>query len=128
VCHISLKSYQRGLQLFFRPHLNKRSEQEIMSVQSDRSPNFENFGIPNLEILRKMTFECSPHGESKMYYNGEGGGFPTFKLWWVLWVCVCPWFIYAPKMLQLCINQLVVWFVQIHMNNWLACHLSSSPS
>jgi hypothetical protein len=26
-------------------------------------------------------------------------------------VHVCPWLIYAPKVFQLCINQLVVWFV-----------------
>jgi hypothetical protein len=36
---------------------------------------------------------------------------PKFKPWWILWVCVCLWFVHAPKMLQLCINQLVVWFV-----------------
>jgi hypothetical protein len=35
-----------------------------------------------------------------------------------LWlVHVCPWLIYAPKVLQLCINQLVVWFVQVRVNN-----------
>jgi hypothetical protein len=33
------------------------------------------------------------------------------RSWWVLWVRVCLWFVCAQKMLQLCINQLVVWFV-----------------
>jgi len=36
-----------------------------------------------------------------------------FGLWWVLWIHVCPWHVCAPKMLQLCTNQLVVWFVQV---------------
>jgi hypothetical protein len=36
---------------------------------------------------------------------------PKSRLWWVLWICVCLWFIYAPKVRQLCTNQLVVWFV-----------------
>ncbi len=36
---------------------------------------------------------------------------PKSKLWWVLWICVCPWFVRAPKVLELCTNQLVVWFV-----------------
>ncbi len=40
---------------------------------------------------------------------------PKSKLWWVLWVWNCPWFILAPKMLKLCTNQLVVWFVRIRV-------------
>jgi hypothetical protein len=35
---------------------------------------------------------------------------PKSGLWWVLWIHVCPWFVHAPKVLQLCINQLI-WFV-----------------
>jgi hypothetical protein len=41
---------------------------------------------------------------------------PMFGSWWVLWICVCPCLIYAPKVFQLCTNQLVVWFVQICVN------------
>jgi hypothetical protein len=50
------------------------------------------------------------------------------RLWWILWIHVCPWLVCALKMFQLCINQLVVWFVQVHVSNWLACHSSYSPS
>jgi len=32
-----------------------------------------------------------------------------FGSWWILWIRVCPWLIHAPKVLQLCTNQLVVW-------------------
>jgi len=53
---------------------------------------------------------------------------PKFGPWWVLWVHVCPWLICAPKMFQLRTNQLVVWFVQVHVSNWIACHFSYSPS
>jgi hypothetical protein len=40
---------------------------------------------------------------------------PKSRSWWILWICVCPWFVRAPKVLQLCTNQLVwfVWFVWI---------------
>jgi hypothetical protein len=31
---------------------------------------------------------------------------PEFRLWWVLWIQVCSWFVIAPKVLQLCTNQL----------------------
>jgi len=33
---------------------------------------------------------------------------PKFEPWWVLWIYVYPWFIHAPKVLWLCINQFVV--------------------
>jgi len=33
---------------------------------------------------------------------------PKSGPWWVLWVCVCVSFVRAPKVLQLCTNQLVI--------------------
>jgi hypothetical protein len=46
--------------------------------------------------------------------------------WWILWVRICLWFILTPKMLQLCTNQLVVWFC-VGPCEWLvACHSSYS--
>jgi hypothetical protein len=61
-CHILLKIFQKGLQLFFRPHLNLRSEKEVMGLQNDKNPNFENFETLDLGVLGKMTFGCNPHG------------------------------------------------------------------
>jgi hypothetical protein len=49
---------------------------------------------------------------------------PKSRPWWVLCICVCPWFIHAPKMFQLCINQLIIWFLQVHTNNWPIYHSS----
>jgi hypothetical protein len=47
---------------------------------------------------------------------------PKSKLWWVLWIRVCPWLVLAPKVLQLCTNQLVVWFCADPCE-WLSvCH------
>jgi hypothetical protein len=48
--------------IFFKPHLNRRFEQEVMGLQSFGSPNFGNFETLNLEVLGKMTFRCSPRG------------------------------------------------------------------
>jgi hypothetical protein len=53
---------------------------------------------------------------------------PKSKLWRVLWVRVCPWLILAPKVLQLCINQLVVWFVQVRVSDWSLVILPSPIS
>jgi hypothetical protein len=50
-CHISLERSKKGLQLWFRLHLNRSSAKKIMGLQSHRSFNFWNFRIPNLGIL-----------------------------------------------------------------------------
>jgi len=74
-CHISLQIFQQMLQLCFKPRLNQRSAQEIIGVQSDKSPNFKNFGTLNLGVLGKMTFGCSPCGKPQKKYKNEGYGF-----------------------------------------------------
>jgi hypothetical protein len=57
----------------------------------------------------------------RIYYKGEGGGFPQVQAMVSLvnpcLLVVCP----CTKMFQLRINQLVVWFLQVHMSNWSAC-------
>jgi hypothetical protein len=63
----------------------------------------------------------------KVYYKGEGGGFP--QVWAVVSLVSlsCPWFVLAPKVLQLCTNHFVlvlcrsVWVVE-------ACQFSLVPS
>jgi hypothetical protein len=50
----------------------------------------------------------------RKYYKGEGGGFPQVQ---AVVSLVNPCFIRAPKMFQLCTNQLVVWFVHVRVNN-----------
>jgi hypothetical protein len=46
---------------------------------------------------------------------------PKSGLWWVSWIQVCMWFILAPKVFQLCTNQLVIWFCA---NPWVIKCLS----
>jgi hypothetical protein len=77
-------------------------------------------GIPILGISRlplgsprtKWHLGASSMARHKEYYKGKVVASPKFVSWWVLWVCVCPWLVRALKLLQLCINKLVVWFVQ----------------
>jgi hypothetical protein len=49
-CNISLESSQKKLQIFFRPHLNRKSVQKFMDLKSYKSPNFEIFENPNLGV------------------------------------------------------------------------------
>jgi hypothetical protein len=51
-----------GLQLYFRPHFNRRSKHKVMGPQSCRSPNFENFGTSIWESRDKKPFGCGPCG------------------------------------------------------------------
>jgi hypothetical protein len=64
-----------------------------------------------------MTFGASPVAKYREYYKGEGGGFPQVQAVVSLVSPWCPRPICAPKMLQLRTNELVVWFVQLHVNN-----------
>jgi hypothetical protein len=57
----------------------------------------------------------------RVYYKGEGGGFPQ------VWVVVSLVSLCLPvvrpytKVLQLRINQLIIWFVQVCVSKWSAC-------
>jgi hypothetical protein len=119
VCNISLKSSQQGLQLCFRPHFNRRSAHKVMGPQSRGSPKFGNFEIPSWESWAKMPFGCWLWLDIEYTIRGNVVASPKSGPWWVLWVCGCSWFVLAPKVLKLCINQLVVWFVQVRVSDWL---------
>jgi hypothetical protein len=92
-----------------------------MGLQSHKSPNFGNFGTPIWESHDNI-WVLAPWPWTKNIIRGKVLASPKSKSWRVLWIRVCPWLIHAPKMLQLCINQLVVWFVYVRVSNWIACH------
>jgi hypothetical protein len=59
----------------------------------------------------------------KEYYKREGGGFPQVGVVMSLVnQCVSVVCVHAPKVFQLCINKLIVWFVQVCVNNWPTCN------
>jgi hypothetical protein len=73
--HILLKSSQQGLQLFFRPQLNRRSTHKAMGLQNCKSRNFGKFGNPGT----KWHLNAGPVAKHKEYYKGEGGGLPQVR-------------------------------------------------
>jgi hypothetical protein len=76
-CHILLEISWQGLQLYFKPHLNRRSAQEIMAFQNAKSPNFENFKTPKLGVPRQNEVWMQPPWlTTSNTKKGEGGGFP----------------------------------------------------
>jgi hypothetical protein len=84
-------------------------------------------GIPISRLLTseswdKMTFGCKLMARHIEYYKEKMATSPKSGPWWILWIHVCLSFICVLKMLQLCTDQLVIWFVQVCVNNWLTCH------
>jgi hypothetical protein len=122
VCDISLENSQRGLQICFKRHFNQRSTYKIMGPQSHGSPSCGNFGSPET----KWHLGVSPMVKHRVYYKEEGGGFLQVRAM-VSLMNPC---LLVPrpctKVLQLCINQLVVWFVQVCVSKWIARQSSSS--
>jgi hypothetical protein len=96
-----------------------------MRPQSCESFNSENFESPET----KCHLDVDPVAKHKVYYKGEGGGFPQVWAMVSLVSSSCPWLVLAPKVFQLCINQLVFGFVQVRVNSWcLSFFLVTSPS
>jgi hypothetical protein len=121
MCHILLERFQQGLQLYFRPHLNRKFAQEVINFQSRKNHNFK---TPNLGVSRQndiWVLALWPSIENTI--RGKVVASPKFRPWWILWVHVNLWLICAPKMIQLCTNQLDVWlckFVWI-IDSFITC-------
>jgi hypothetical protein len=64
----------------------------------------------------------------KYTIRGKVVASPKFRSWWILWVQVCSWLVLTPKVFQLCINRLIVWFVQVCVSDWVLVLLLSPIS
>jgi hypothetical protein len=63
----------------------------------------------------------------RVYYKGEGGGFPQVRAVVSLVCPCCPWLVLAPRVLQLCTNHFV-WVVGRPVWVTKACQLFLVPS
>jgi hypothetical protein len=63
-------------------------------------------GVPG----EKSHLDVGPVESHRVYYKGEGGGFPQVRAVVSLVCPCCPWLVLAPKVLQLCTNHFV-WVV-----------------
>jgi hypothetical protein len=79
VCHIPLESSRQGLQLCLRSHLNWGSTHKVMCPQSCESPNFEYFGTSLGSPGTKWHLGAGFVARHRVYYKGEGGGFPQVR-------------------------------------------------
>jgi hypothetical protein len=107
-CDIPLERSRWRLQLCLTPHCDRRFAREVMCPQSRGSPSCGNFGTPTCESGTKSHLDVALVERRKVYYKGEGGGFPQVRAVVNLACPSCPWLILAPKVLQLCTNHFVL--------------------
>jgi hypothetical protein len=83
-------------------------------------------GSPRI-LGEKSNLDVGSMTNHKVYYKGEGGGFPQVQAVMSLVCPCCPWFVVTPKVLQLCTNHFV-WVVctPVWVNE--ACQLFLVPS
>jgi hypothetical protein len=92
---------------------------------NSRESQFKKFQDTNLVIPKQNNiWVLAPWLSTKNTIRGKVVASPKSRMWWILWIYVCLWLVRAQKVLQLCTNQLIVWFVQVHVNNWPTCHSS----
>jgi hypothetical protein len=99
-CDTLLKSSWGELQVCFRLHPNQRSKLGVISFQSPRSSNRDNFGTPPWESRDKKSFECTSRGQMQRILYGEGGGFPRFRVVMSQVNPCCPWLVPTPRLIQ----------------------------
>jgi len=127
-CNILLKSSWQGLHLCFKPHLNPRFAGKVMAPQNCESPNLSDFRTSIWESQDKKSYlDVGPMERCRVYYKGEGDGFPQVRAVVSLVCPCCMWLVLAPKVFQLRTNHLVwvlckpVWVSE-------ACQLFLVPS
>jgi hypothetical protein len=125
-CDTPLESSWQRLQLCFRPHSDRRSAHEVIAPQSCRSSNLGNWeshlGAPQScrsSNLGNWESHLGVPGQKAIWMRalrrgveytiwGKVVASPEFGPWWVLWIRGHLWFVLTPKVLQLCINHLVL--------------------
>jgi hypothetical protein len=95
--------------------LQTASPSEVCSqgygAPKSRESQLARFWDSHLGIPRKKNhLDVGSMASHKVYYKGEGGGFPQVRAVVSLVCPCCLWLVLAPKVLQLCINHFV-WVV-----------------
>jgi hypothetical protein len=84
-------------------------------------------GLPLGSPGKNSHFDVTSVESCRIYYKGEGGGFPQVRAMVSLVCPCCSWFVLAPRVLQLCINHFV-WLVCKPVWVSEACQLFLVPS
>jgi len=75
-CDIPLERFQQGPKLYFRLHLNQRSHAKLWGSKVAGVPTLGISGLPFGSPETKCHLDVGLVERHKVYYKGEGGGFP----------------------------------------------------
>jgi hypothetical protein len=100
-----LESSRGKLQVCFKPHLDRRSEQEVTSCQSLGSLNRDNFRTVSGQLSgspgTNNHLDVAPSWSDTEYTIwGKVVASPKsgpWWVWWVKWIQSCPWLVLAPR-------------------------------
>jgi hypothetical protein len=84
-------------------------------------------GLPLGSPGKNSHLDVASMESCRVYYKGEGGGFPQVRAVVSLVCPCCPWLVLAPRVLQFCTNHFV-WVVCRPMWVTKACQLFLVPS
>jgi len=101
-CDEALESSRGELQLWFRPHSNRRSEPGVVSVQSPESPTRDSFGTPIWESREKEPFGCGSRGVTQRILYGGRWWLPPSQGRGESCVSKCLWLVPTPKGVSEC--------------------------
>jgi hypothetical protein len=108
-CNMALKSFWKGLQVWFRPRPDRRSGREAMMSRSPGSPKPGQFrdsilGVPGKNAIR---VQVRRSGTKNTIGRMVVTPFES-RPWCVMWVRVCPWLVPTPNACRMSSNQLVL--------------------
>jgi len=99
MCHISLENSWPGLQLCLKRHFNWRVYTKCSRLPKWQEFEFRKFWNSQLENPEKNDIWMQPPWLIiEKTIRGKVVTSPKSGPWWILWICVCPWFVHALKM------------------------------
>jgi hypothetical protein len=126
-CDTALESSRRELQLCFRPRCDRRSARKLWGSKVPGVPFGAISGLPFGSPGKNSHLDVGSVESHRVYYKGEGGGFPQVQAVVSLVCPCCPWFVLAPRVLQLCTNHFV-WVMRRPVWVTKVCQLFLVPS
>jgi len=126
-CDIPLENSQWRFKLCFKPHPIRGLHAKLWRPKIVKVLTLVILGLPLGSPGTKSHLNVGPVEKCRVYYKGESGGFPQVRAVVSLVCPCCPWFILAPKVLQLCTKHLALVLCR---SVWVdkACQLFLVPS
>jgi hypothetical protein len=108
--HIPLQSSRQGLQLCLDRISIKGLQRKLWAFKVAGALGLGISRLPFGSPETKSHLDVAPVEKHRVYYKGEGSGFPQVRAMVSLVSPNCPWLVLVPKVLKLCINHLVLVF------------------